>query len=96
MGERKFRVQKATLNNKTYSILEELKRNYKEGDEDKKGFTDKEVTTAPVEINVPNYATVPSRVILLINVIQAEDVMDDLEYREIVEDIRNVIYKFIL
>ena len=89
MGEKKFRVQRATLNNKTFTILEDLKKNYKEGDEEKKGFTEREVA-APINVNVPSYASIPSRVILLLNLITAEDVMDDLEYREIVEDIRNV------
>jgi hypothetical protein len=42
------------------------------------------------QIDVPLYASLPSRVIQIINVICPEDVMDDLEYREIVEDIRNV------
>lgn len=43
------------------------------------------------QIDVPLYASLPSRVLQIINVIVPEDVLDDLEYREIVEDIRNVM-----
>lgn len=44
-------------------------------------------------MEVPVFAMMPSRVVQFINMIEPEDVMDDLEYREIVDDIKGVIIK---
>lgn len=94
-GEKKFRVQRATVNNKSFSILQQLKNNpvpILNNEPGKSNFTDYTPSvTIQLNIDVPIYASMPSRVVQLINIIVAEDVMDDLEYREIVEDIRNVI-----
>jgi splicing factor U2AF subunit len=92
MGERKLRVQRATINNKSFQILQQMKANpiptFTE--KGKSNFSDHNPTIQPhMHVEVPIYAALPSRVIQLINMINAEDVMDDLEYREIVEDIRN-------
>lgn len=95
MGDRKLRVQRATINNKSFTILQQMKNtpapqtppSFGPG---KSNFSDYIPTIQPHQhIEVPIYAALPSRVIQLINMISIEDVMDDLEYREIVEDIRN-------
>lgn len=91
MGDKKLRVQRATINNKSFTILQELKANPTPAVEPGKPlFTDKPEEETIQQIDIPIYATIPSRVIQIINAITAEDVMDDLEYREIAEDIRNV------
>ena len=95
MGDKKLKVQKATVNTKSFSIVQQLKSNpvqMNTNEPGKSNFSDQTPTLLLCEqIDVPLYATLPSRVIQVINVICAEDVMDDLEYREIVEDIRNVM-----
>lgn len=92
MADRKLRVQRATINNKSFTILQQMKANPAPVNINpgKSNFSDHIPTIQPHQhIEVPIYAALPSRVIQLINMITAEDVMDDLEYREIVEDIRN-------
>jgi len=100
MGDKKLKVQKATVNTKSFSIVQQLKSNpiqMNTNEPGKSNFSDQTPTMMLCEqIDVPLYATLPSRVIQIINVITAEDVMDDLEYREIVEDIRNVIILLII
>lgn len=99
MGDRKLRIQRATVNNKSFSILQQLKNNpviitHEPG---KSNFTDipaAQQSNIPLHVEIPIFANIPSRVIQIINVITAEDVMDDLEYREIVEDIRNECNQF--
>ena len=93
MGDsKKFKVQKATVNNKSFTILQEIKNN--QGNEDEsnhkgfeEGFTDKNEFTYE-QLDVPFYASTPSRVVQIINILTAEDLMDDDEYKEILEDIR--------
>ena len=66
-------------------------------DPNKSNFSDAVATTETnIELNIPIYSSVPSRVIQMVNLITAEDIMDDADYREIIEDIRNVIYKFLI
>lgn len=52
-------------------------------------FTDKTFVGSNLEFDLPPlYACTPSRVIQLINVLTPEDLMDDYEYRDIMDDIR--------
>jgi hypothetical protein len=54
-------------------------------------FSDNGPDSKPlININIPSYAIIPSRVLQLINILTVEDVMDDVEWREIIEDIRSV------
>jgi hypothetical protein len=90
MGDRKLKVQRATPNAKSFSILQQLKQNPQDQivfEAGKSNFSE-QMPNFQIIISIPSFATVPSRVIQLINMITAEDVMDDMEYREISEDIR--------
>lgn len=92
MADRKLRVQRATINNKSFQLLQQLKANpiTVNSQAGKSNFSDHNPTIQPhMQVDVPIYAALPSRVIQMINMINTEDVMDDLEYREIVEDLRN-------
>jgi splicing factor U2AF subunit len=52
-------------------------------------FTDKSQVSSSLEFDLPSlYAYTPSRVIQMINVLTPEDLMDDYEYRDILDDIR--------
>lgn len=97
MADRKLRVQRATINNKSFTILQEMKNNpaQETAGAGKSNFSDYIPSIQPhQQVEVPIYAALPSRVVQMINMIYQEDVMDDLEYREIVEDIRNECMKF--
>ncbi len=61
----------------------------------KSNFSDQTPDVFLQNIEIPMFAVNPSRVVQMINVITPEDVMDDLEYREIVEDIKTVKLFFI-
>ena len=100
MNDRHLKVQRANAyNNKEYTILNEIKKNIKKEEEeggtyknilkelDNKGFSDKKEVTFN-ELIVPNYATVPSRVLQFINMLTPEDLMDDIECNEIINDIK--------
>ena len=101
MGDKKFKIQRATVNNKScFTKLNEIKKNYKDNPEQEefilnipnKGFTDgnelghKEMSFE--ELEIPLYATTPSRVLQIVNVVTAEDLMEDEEFNDIIEDIR--------
>jgi hypothetical protein len=94
MGDKRLRVQRATVNSKSFSILQEMKANPVQllpREPGQSNFSDYLPNTKPmVNIDIPIYASTPSRVIQLINILTAEDVMDDTEWREITEDIRSV------
>ncbi len=97
MADRKLRVQRATINNKSFTILQEMKNNPAQENAGfgKSNFSDYIPSIQPhQQVEIPIYANLPSRVVLMINMISQEDVMDDLEYREIVEDIRNECMKY--
>ena len=99
MGDsKKFKVQRATVNNKSYTILQELKNAHKKGEEQpqtgfEEGFTDRNEVTYD-KLEVPYYASSSSRVIQIINILTPEDLMDDDEYKEILEDIRGECMNF--
>lgn len=58
-------------------------------------FSDNSPDSKPlININIPPFAITPSRVLQLINILTVEDVMDDVEWREILEDIRSVKRNF--
>lgn len=103
MGDKKFHVQRANENNinNNLKIATEILRKGKEEQLnpslikkiENKGFIDKgELTIDDLEIQ--SYANIPSRVLLFINGITAEDLIDDEEYKEIVEDIREEFMKY--
>jgi hypothetical protein len=98
MGDKRLRVQRATVNSKSFSILQELKANPVQilpREPGQSNFSDSLPNSKPiVNIEIPIYASTPSRVIQLINILTDEDVMDDTEWREITEDIRCVIKEF--
>ena len=103
MGERKLKIQRASLNSKSGTKAAEQKAAttlitpsvYGKSNFSKEIPMEKVINPLP-ELEVPSFASIPSRVIQIINVITPEDVMDDLEYREIVEDIRNECLQFCL
>jgi splicing factor U2AF 65 kDa subunit len=94
MGDKRLKVQRANINLKSMSIVQQLKANPVEmipRDYNKSNFTDAvEVPEVNIQLSMPIYSSVPSRVIQMINLITPEDIMDDSDYREIIEDIRNV------
>jgi splicing factor U2AF subunit len=97
MGDKRLKVQRATVNAKSFSILQQLKANPVQmtvNEPGKSNFSEQAPDITLDQIDIPLYASIPSRVIQIINVTCAEDVMDDLEYREIVEDVRNVKLTF--
>jgi splicing factor U2AF subunit len=95
MGDKRLKVQRASINNKSFSIAQQIKSGTMEITEDKKGFSDAiDIRDAYVELDIPIFSCVPSRVIQLINMISPEDIMDDTDYREIIEDIRNECNQF--
>jgi splicing factor U2AF subunit len=96
MGDRRLKVQRATVNAKSFSIVQQLKANPMPttvNEPGKSNFSEQAPDISLDQVDIPLYASNPSRVIQIINVITPEDLMDDLEYREIVEDIRNVSIK---
>lgn len=96
MGDKRLKVQRANINLKSMSIVQQLKANPVEmipRDFNKSNFSEAvEVPEINIQLNIPVYSSVPSRVIQMINMITPEDIMDDSDYREIIEDIRNVSY----
>lgn len=94
IGTRRLRVQRANIDQKVGTIAAEIKQKAKEGTlQDKRGFTDREKLDIDYK-PPPDFTTVPSRVIVFINMLSPEDVMDDNDYREILEDVRNEASKF--
>jgi splicing factor U2AF subunit len=102
MGDKKLHVQRANENNNNnLKIATEILKKGKEEQLnpslikkiENKGFIDKgELTIEDLEIQ--SYATIPSRVLLFINGLTPEDLIDDDEYKDIVEDIREEFMKY--
>jgi hypothetical protein len=90
MGSRKLKVQRAIVNSKSLAVIPQVNQIPTNSMPGKSNFSEQIPMEDQISIEIPLYASLPSRVIQMINMITAEDVMDDLEYREIVEDIRNV------
>ena len=95
MGERKLKVTRADVNFKTNSIAQQIKSNpviAPPKEPGKSNFSDNLIyPELNIPLDIPIFSSVPSRVIHLVNMINAEVVMDDADYREIVEDVRTVI-----
>jgi splicing factor U2AF subunit len=94
MGDKRLKVQRANINSKSFSIAKQLKEtpvDMTPREPGKSNFSEGNISSQLLmQIDTPLHAAIPSRVIQLINMIAAEDIMDDADYREISEDIRMV------
>ena len=82
---------------KDFSFLNEKKDKFNQifNENSDAKFTSKQMSGTKYEFYLPpNYAYVPSRVIQLVNILTPEELMDDIEYREIAEDIRMEVAKY--
>lgn len=79
----------------SFLIDEEIKNNYYKTLVVDEKIEDKQNANTKYEIDVPMpYCVVPSRVIVLTNILEPEDLIIDSEYKEIIEDIRSEVTKF--
>ena len=94
MGERRLKVQRADVNFKSNTIVQQLKANpvsFTPREPGQSNFSEAIIyPELDVPLDIPIFSCVPSRVIQLINMITAEDVMEDSDYRDILEDVRTV------
>ena len=95
IGEHRLKVSKASVNMTTGIIANRIKQGksikFMETKPGKSNFSDSFTMVKDMsDVDIPGYAIIPTRVIQILNVINPEDVMDDVEHKEIVDDIRTV------
>jgi splicing factor U2AF subunit len=98
MGEKRLKVQRANINCKSFTIAQQIKNtpvDMTPREQGKSNFSDAIITEENIiQLDIPIYSSIPSRVVQLINLVTTEDIMDDADYREIIEDIRNECNQF--